>query len=130
MARVTLIKYLQHLISEINLHERDQEITDDEMIRFSSELKKFRLLIKNSDDLPQFLKDELLPIDFHYDLPKVRKRNFLFLFKLFFTAPYHVRMKTIEHEKRLSELLDVAGDLKRVYNKALYIQDIDKCYIG
>lgn len=129
MPKVKLIKYLDHLISEINIHAKDKEITNDELLRFSREFQKFRLLVKASRSLPQFLKDELLEIKFNYDLSKIRKRNFLFLLKLVFTGMYHVQINKIEHEKRASELFEVLGSLKRVYNKALYIKDIDDCFL-
>lgn len=129
MAKTTLIKYLEYLIAEINHHVTDKQATDDELIRFSAEFKKFRSLIEKSENLPPFIKAELLRIDFCYDISKTRKRNFLFILKLIFTAPYYAHMNKVEQEKRVSELLDAFGDLKRVYNKVLYIQDINKCYI-
>jgi hypothetical protein len=73
-----------------------------------------------------------MQIEFNWDNKKIRREKFSINMLLTFNykeRPGRGDNMAYQRQKRII-LEGVQSDLKRVYNKALYIDDIDKCYLG
>ena len=113
MTSDTFIKYLHFIESECESHKRDEQITEDELMRLKTEIERFKDRVQTSSLNDQW-KHEIAQLQFGYTRQRIN-RQYLLTFLSFITLGIYAYFVHNQMQKQRLEALDeIQSEMRRI----------------